>query len=74
MFALKKMRALIRITREVYEEIVATIGSHEPEQGGYLISKVNGKNVTVEDYIYDFSADTSGGIFAGHRSNEPQNQ
>lgn len=64
MFALKKLKAAIKIKLEVYEKIVATLGSQEPEQGGYLISKVNGNNVTVVDYIYDFSADTSAAAYS----------
>ena len=54
MFTLRKMKAVIRLKREAYEKIVATLGSQKPEQGGYLISEVNGQNVKVIDFIYDF--------------------
>lgn len=64
MFALRKLKAAIRIELEVYEKIVATLGSQEPEQGGYLISKVNDKNVVAVDFIYDFSADTSAATYS----------
>lgn len=64
MFKLKRAPVPIRIKREVYEKIIATIGAHEPEQGGYLISEVTGNNVIVKDYIYDFSADTSAAAYS----------
>lgn len=64
MFTLRKFKTVIRLKREAYEKIVATLGSQEPEQGGYLICEVNGQNVKVVDFIYDFSANTSAAAYS----------
>lgn len=64
MFTLRKLKAVIRIKLEVYEKIAATLGSQEPEQGGYLISEVNGQNVKAVNFIYDFSANTSAAAYS----------
>lgn len=54
----------IRIKKEVFEKIIATLGSQIPEQGGYAISNIEGDKVTINDFIYDFSANTSAAAYS----------
>lgn len=64
MFPVRKSKAVIKLKRKAYEKIVATLGSQESEQGGYLISDVKGQSVKVVDFIYDFSANTSAAAYS----------
>jgi len=48
------------LTREVAEKLDAIIGTQEPEKGGFLF----GDNDTINEFIYDYSADTSAGSYS----------
>ena len=48
------------LTREVAEKLDAIIGTQTPEKGGFLF----GNNDTIDEFIYDYSADTSAGSYS----------
>lgn len=59
-----KAKTKIRIKKEVFEKIIATLGSQIPEQGGYTIADIEGDKATINDFIYDFSANTSAAAYS----------
>ena len=59
-----KAKTKIRIKKEVFEKMVATLGSQIPEKGGYTIGDIEGDKVTINDFIYDYSANTSSAAYS----------
>ena len=50
---------ILIVTREVAEKLDAIIGTQAPEKGGFLFEN----NGVVDEFIYDYSADTSAGSY-----------